>query len=857
MKLPSPNTEDLSRLAYRSDAESLDEMLDEEGAVRTHWRYFAHALEELGSEELERRRHEAARLLRENGVSYNVYGDPEGLNRPWELDPIPMLISSEEWAVIESGLIQRAELLDLVLADIYGPRDLIRRGLLPLELIYAHGGFLRPCDRLRLPTRHQLVLYSADLARGPDGRMWVISDRTQAPSGAGYALENRTATSRALPSLFRDCQVHRLALFFRALRAALGAIAPHHRDQPRVVVLTPGPRNETYFEHAYLAAYLGYALAQGEDLTVREGDLWLKSLDGLRRVDILLRRVDDHFCDPLELREDSRLGVAGLLEAARRGNVAIANPLGSSVLENPGLMSFLPGISRALLGQDLRLSPVASWWCGQPKEMGYVLAHLDRLVIKPIYHQPRSRAVFGGRLSKKELEIWRARIRARPHKYVGQEQVTFSTTPALVNGRLEPRRAILRSFLVAGEHDYAVMPGGLTRIAPERGAFVVSNQAGGISKDTWVLASEPEREVSLWLQAARDQVAHASSGVLPSRAADNLFWVGRYAERAEGCARLLRTILQRYGETAHSTYEPEVQSLRTLLRALTQVTASYPGFVGEEQEEHLREPQQELLALTLDPDRAGGLTRNLQALVQSAYAVRDLWSSDTWRVIDEIEGDWSLLRSASQASLGRVQNGLDGLITALLAFTGLTSESMTRDPGWLLLDIGRRMERALGLVALLRSSLVLRPEPAVESLLLESVLSAHESLITYRRRYRSYLQLQTVLDLLLLDESNPRALCWQLARLHKHVSALPRQRSPQRLSEEERLTLEATTQLRLSDTARLAAAEGSPAVRQELDQLLARVAQLLARTSDALTQTFFSHAYGPRQLVPIQPDSEP
>jgi uncharacterized circularly permuted ATP-grasp superfamily protein len=380
---------------YCAPPEVYDEMCSAPGSPRPHWDYVIRALGALGTQELGRRAQEARRLLRDNGVTYNVYHASRGEERPWVLDPIPVLLTSQEWSTVETGLSQRAELLNLILADLYGPKRLIRQGLLPPELVYSYPGFLLPCEGIRPTSERYLSLYTADLARAPSGSFWVIGDRTQAPSGAGDALENRVVLSRVLPSLYRDAQVHRLALFFRTLRATLVAMAPRSQDNPRIVLLTPGPGNETYFEHAYLAQYLDYTLVQGGDLTVRDGRVWLKTLDGLQPVEVILRRVDDTFCDPLELRKDSLLGTPGLVQAARLKQIAIANPLGSGVLENPGLMAFLPGIARYLLGEELRIPSVATWWCGTKQECSYVLAHLERLVIKPIFPHPSASTITG------------------------------------------------------------------------------------------------------------------------------------------------------------------------------------------------------------------------------------------------------------------------------------------------------------------------------------------------------------------------------------------------------------------------------------------------------------------------------
>ena len=841
---------------YQPAADAYDEMWSAENKPKPHWQYFIESLQSLGLEEMEWRRAEAQRFLRENGVTYNVYGDPSGMNRPWELDPIPFLISSEEWARIEQGLNQRAELMNLILTDLYGERQLIKKGLLPLELIYGHSGFLRPCDQVRLRGHHQLIIYAADMARGPDNQMWIVGDRSQAPSGAGYALENRMAMTRILPSLFRDCNVHRLALFFQSLRRTLAAIAPQPKDELNVVVLTPGPRNETYFEHAYLAAYLGYTLVQGDDLSVSDGKVWLKSLGGPVPVDVILRRLDSDFCDPLELRPDSMLGVPGLLEVARRGNVAIANPLGSNVLENPGIIPFLPKVARYFLGQDLRLPSVASWWCGQKKERDYVLANLSKLVIKPLYRHPASKPLFGALLSKKEMANLKARILARPENYVGQQRVSFSSTPALVNGKLEPRQAIIRSFMVARDTDYQVMPGGLTRVALEKTNYVVSNQVGGVSKDTWVLASEPEKHVTLWMQPSKDQVASANVTDIPSSTADNLYWVGRYAERAEDNARYLRIVIQKMLQPKQQGDESEQIVLHSLLRSLTHVTFTYPGFVAEQNKQLLDQPTDELLAISLSPQRSGGITHNISWLIQAAYKVRDRWSNDTWRVFDDITEGW-LDRSQNHViNLEELQDMLDQLVTSLVALSGLTNESMTRELGWRFLDFGRRLERSLMIISIMRALTVTVYSPNVENAILETALISNESLITYRRRYRSYLQFSTVLELLLLDELNPRSLIFQLNKMQEHVAHLPRKNSSKHISEIERLVLEANTQLRLSDVAMLAQTDDKQTTHPTLDQLLSRLSHLITQVSEVTTATYFSTPLAPQQLVDSSSEAE-
>lgn len=855
MRNINSSANDIGSQYYATQLGIYDEMYATENKALPYWERFMTALESMGSEKLELRRKEAQRLLRENGVTYNVYGDSQNLTRPWRLDPVPLLISSEEWQEIETGLKQRAELLNLILKDIYGEQQLLKKGLLPAELIFAHEGFLRPCvDILHNQQRH-LTLYSANLARGPKGRMWVLDDRTQAPSGSGYALENRTVMTRVLPNIFRETQVRRLSGFFNALRKGLADIAPHNKEDPRIVILTPGPLNETYFEHAYLAAYLGFTLVQGGDLTVRDGHVWLKTLSGLQAVDVILRRVDDSFCDPLELRSISQLGVAGLLEAVRRGNVAIANPLGSSILENPGLLAFLPRLSRYFLNEELKLPSVATWWCGQRRECEFVLQNLNSLVIKPINRSQDHQAVFGGLLSEQEKDRLRRQILAKPHCFIGQEHVSFSTLPAFVDHHIEPRNAVLRNFVVASGDDYVVMPGGLTRVARQKNNFTVSNQAGGISKDTWVLASEPDKPVSIWTQPRRNQLIEAFIEPLTSRTADNLFWVGRHLERVKTTARLLRTVLRNTEKAIEFDDSVDKKCLPVLLRTLTQVTGTYPGFVNCDAQ-LLKTPDRELLALAKDGQRRGTLTANIQAFVQAAFNIRDFWSQDTWRSVDNIQRRWQQRVVHNEINIEQLQNYLEDLITGVTAFTGLTSESMTREAAWLMLDSGRKLELALTLIALLRSSLSSRHEDALQSQILEAVLVSSDSLTIYQRRYRSYIQLPLVLELLLFDECHPRSLAYQLSQLSRHISALPRTKSKSQLSEEERLILKAYTELRLCNVPELTQVNENDGIYVNLERLLSNITELLWRFADVIAEAYFSHSQTSQLIIRNTPEEE-
>ncbi len=814
--------------AYKPLPGCYDEMVDQTGAPRPHWEHIAGAFAGLGVEELLRRQQEATRLLDQDGVMYNAYRESPRPGRRWLLDPLPTVVSSREWEAIETGVIERAELLNLILDDLYGPRELLRRRLLPPEVVFGHAGFLRACDQVRLPGSQQLFSYAADIGRDREGRPAVISDRAQAPSGSGYALENRTVISRVLPSLYRDSQVHRLAPFFRSLRVALQEVAPPGVEDPRIVVLTPGPFNETAFEHAVLASSLGYPLVEGRDLTVRGGRVWMRSVGQFEPVDVILRRVDGWFCDPLELKPDSQLGVPGLLEVARLGGVSVVNTLGSSVLENPALMAFLPRLGEHLLGAPPRLASVPTWWCAEEDSRAHVLANLERLIVRPTSREARPASVRGWELGEAELIELRAAIERRPLQWVGQEPLTMASAPTLTPAGLEARPSVLRAFAIARNDSYVVMPGGLTRVAPDRGASRISNQAGAITKDTWVLASEPEPLTGFWLQSGPAVEGIDPMSSMPSRAAESLWWLGRYAERAEALTRLLRTVHDRRNDFHGSANRAGIVALRALLVALTEVSTTYPGFVGGGAQERLDAPGAELLDLVVNDRRPGTLAHAVRALLGNAYAVRDQLSRDTWLVVGPLERAISELAGTAEPNAA-TQAALQQVMRSLLALGGLGIESMVRDVGWRFMDAGRRLERGIQLLSLLRATVSAARGTATDSLVLESVLSAAESIITYRFRYRSHAQLETVLDLLLLDGGNPRSLAYQLDQLTEDLDVLPSP-SDLRLPEEQRLVLEASTALRLADPAALVTAleDGR---QPALDAFLGQLLELLRRTA--------------------------
>jgi len=848
-----PSTAEFLGLYQRlSAAGSHDEMCDANGNVRAHWQYLMHAFSDLGKFELQGRREEAWRLIRENDVTYNIYGDPAGLARPWKLDLVPLLIESEEWGKIEAGLMQRAELLNLLLLDLYGPRNLIRNGLIPPELVFSHPGFLIPCVNMPTASYRALTFYAADLVRDSSGQINVMSDRAQSPAGAGYALENRLVISRVLPSLFRDSHTHRLANFFRTTRHALNRMSPHKGDEPNIVLLSPGPANEAYFEHAYLANYLGYTLVEGGDLTVRGNKVWLTTLAGLSPVDVIVRRMDDAYCDPVELRDDSYLGVPGLTNAVRMGNVAISNMLGSGILENPALHALLPALSKYLLGEDLRIPSVPVWWCGSQKEREYVLANLHRMVIKPVHPDLGFKFIFGSELSAAKQDELRHRISAKPYLFVGQETMSMSTIPVLTKDGFKPRHTVLRSFLVADEHDYMVMPGGLTRVSSEENKLVVSNQSGGMSKDTWVLATEPEKFVSLISERHQERLAPDKGGAVPGRVADNMFWAGRYLERADFSSRILRLTLQ-FVETGESE---ETSVFRRLLTTVTNLVSPYPAPEKATDAENFKHLEAELLSVISGTINPNSLNRTLTALLRSTRSVRDRLSSDTWRIINIIDEQLRSLRNIPAEQLVDALDELDNLVTALTAFTGLTLENITRGSSWRFLDIGRRIERTMQITRLLQATLVKVVSEQDQIILSDSLLTIVDSLMTYRRRYRYSNKIPEMLELVVCDENNPRSLAYQLTQLEAHAARLPQHNETGSRSEIERLALETATLVRLADVTRLAISDDESGRRETLENFLNVLSTRVPALSDAITDTYFRTTELPHQLAPLRTRTE-
>ncbi|MBL8449459.1 MAG: circularly permuted type 2 ATP-grasp protein [Dechloromonas sp.] len=820
---------------YPRNTRRFDEMLTAAGAVRPHWRQFLGHLDAAAPEVMRERVEFVDRRIQENGVTYNVYADPHGADRPWALDPLPFIIAADEWRQIAAAVAQRAAVLNGVLADLYGEQRLLAEGLLPPALVYGQHGYLWPCRGLRPPGKTWLHFYAVDLARSPDGRWWVIADRTQAPSGAGYALENRLIISRVFPELFRDLRVEHLADFFRALQDSLAGLAPVARgEQPHVVLLTPGPYNETYFEHAYLARYLGFPLVEGQDLTVRGDTVFLKTLRGLKRVHVILRRQDDSFCDPLELRGDSALGVPGLLNAVRARQVVVTNALGSGLIGSGALMGFVPALCERLLGERLAMPAVATWWCGERPALEYVREHLDELVIKPAFPTQHFEPTFGRDLQGEAREEMLRRIDTRPHAYVAQELVHLSQAPVWSRAherRLLARAVGLRVYAVATPDGYTVMPGGLARVASAANALVISMQRGGSSKDSWVLADGHVSDFSLIKSSLGIGDLVRGGANLSSRVVENLYWVGRYSERFDCTARLLRVVLARLVE-AGGELTPALVAVQQLAEEMDIVPTR------EEDEASPRHAEHRLLEAIYDPDQAGSLAGAIRSVMWSATHVRERLSLDHWHSLNGLQRNLQNARRKNP-SLPEAIAFLDRVLLVSSSLTGFAVDNMTRDDGWRFLLVGRRIERLDTLATALAHFLRLPSARAPGTL--EWLLELMDSIITFRSRYSRPPELLPVLDLLVFDESNPHGVAFQIENLVRYLERMDRDLGDIR---DERL-IAAGKALRATDLGRFAGVafhdcrECTPC--EELAALLDEVVAAVHALSDRLAMRFFTH----------------
>lgn len=863
---------------YQPDGSYYDEIFSGPGEVRSGWRDFLTAVADIEQGELKRRWLQGQEEIHETGIAYNHYDESVGVVRPWELDLLPQLIGAEEWSALASGLTQRAQLLNRLLADLYGPQESLSSGQIPASWLFSHPGFRRSFHGQTPADGTFLHFYAADVARAPDGRWWVVGDRTDAPLGLGYALENRIVTSRMLPNAISKFNIERLAPFFKTMQKTLHELAPAHRDNPRIVLLSHGPSGPNYFEDAYLARYLGYTLVEGGDLAVRDDYVYMKTLAGLLPVDVILRRLSDEFCDPLELRGTAKLGVPGLVQAARLGHVAIANALGSSLVESPSLMPFLPRLARDWLGEELALPSVATWWCGQADARRQVLsrigqAQLDGLSIRSAFRLGRMEAKSSESLRSMALAEITELLETEPDGLIAQEAIQRSTSPVWSDNAMSAWHVALRVYLVAGNGAYHVMPGGLVRLERDSTALDLSVIRGQFSKDVWVPATGPVQKTTLLATAKQPVVLRRSAAELPSRVADNLFWFGRRIERAQSSCRVLRPVVSLL------TGEDELEgsgAYSYLVRCLEAQGHVDPELLSED-DDRPASIAGILPAAVLDEAQQGSLRFTVKNAHWNASLVRDRLSLDSWRImhhIQRISGKAADAVKVSQNScsgtaqdhlpdessvpgrrlsevltqpfgLVELDELLDELIINLSALDGLISESMTRTPAWRFLELGRRLERSVHVVSLVQS--IFSPAAAGKGRVLESMLEVADSMMTYQARYMAAVNRAAALDLLLTDETNPRSLAYQLVAIADHVANLPRDESQPLGTPEGRIATSLLHGVRMMDVDDLSA--GGATERTKLSRFLVRVTDQLPQLSDLVSHRYLIHAGVPRQMA--------
>jgi uncharacterized circularly permuted ATP-grasp superfamily protein/uncharacterized alpha-E superfamily protein len=868
MVLPAANPPDIDNLLTRYRAAraqqalfdvrpgastGYDEFVDAAGNVRPAWQELAECVGERGRGGLDQLRSIVRGSVDNDGITYIevdrngdavTNGDGAAEPGPWHLDALPLVLSASDWDSLESGLVQRSRLLDAVLTDLYGPRQAVTSGVLPPQLLFAHPGYVRAARGIEVPGRHQLFLHGCDISRAADGGFLVNADWTQAPSGAGYALADRRVVAHAIPELYERIGPRPASPWAQALRLALIDAAPESAEEPVVVVLSPGIHSETAFDQAYLASVLGFPLVESADLVVRDGKLWMRSMGTLKRVDVVLRRVDADYADPLDLRADSRLGVVGLVEVLRRGAVTVVNTLGSGILESAGLLRFLPELAKRLLSETPLLQTAPVYWGGINTERSHLLANLSALLIKRV---TGGDPIVGPGLSATQRESLAARIEATPWQWVGQDLPQFSSAPTdYYPGGLSSASVGMRLFTVSQRGGYAPMIGGLGYLlAPGNAAYRLNTVA---AKDIWVRT--PTRVTAERIPSAVELPAMTPSptrAISSPRVLSDLFWMGRYAERAENMARLLTVTRERYHEYRYRREMEGSECVPVLLSALGHITGTDTG-AGSDYAEMVATAQTTLWSLTADRHRPGSLAQSVERLSSAARAVRDQMSNDTWMVLAALEravlhrqSDPPESQAEGDAFLASTNNLT---LAGMLALSGVAAESMVRDVGWTMMDIGKRIERGLGLTALLRATLTKARSTGAEQTITESTLMACESSVIYRRRNPGTVSVAAVAELVLFDAENPRSLVYQLERLRANLKALPGSSGSSR---PERLVDEIAMRLRRLDPTDLedVTAEGT---RAELAGLLNGMHRDLRELSGLITATHLSLPGGMQPL---------
>ena len=823
-----------------------DETLHTDGTLLPGWQSLLNYVEGMSPEQRQQREQNIVRQMRANGLAY----DPENLladsGRPWKLDLVPMLFGQQSWENLTNGLNQRARLKQALYRDIYGEQTLLKNGVIPPTMLYSHRNYLRDlvdAEALK-PNTDVLPMYSCDVSRSPSGDWLVVDDVCQYPAGIGYALENRIVLSRVLHGTFKEYRVRRIASYFRQLQKQI-----QHADAvaSRCVLLGYPPSHPHYFEFAWLAKYLGYPLVETADLTVRDDHVFIKTITGLKVVDVIFRLIDDDEIDPLILGNKNNHGVPGLVEVARRGGVRILNPMGAGVLDNPAFNSVLPEICTALLGESLILQSPPTYWLGDNDQLQHVLSNFDQL----LFRQVDSLSQLNDPLLMTDIDKQQLieQIKLTPSVYVAQERIDRSVAPGLLDTEFVQQQITIRTFHIAcnqiDNNSYESMPGGLCLLDNISGGGRPPIEALTGCKDVWILSNEDVVDDTLLNAHINTTHYELHEGTLPSRVAENVFWLGRNAERVESTLRLLRSVLQQLLDEDRSLEQSlESPSMQCLLRSLTVTTGTTPGFTGKGGKKRLTQPGRELISLLQEQHRFGTLASSLQLWQNSASSVSDRLSSDQLRIftrLSDLQIELSQLQMdrglcADKGSLGRAIQLLDELLITTIAGVGLEHENVTHTDVWLFAMLGRRIERAHHISATVNTFMATDRD---NKRVLESLLRLFDSVMTYRSRYRSGLDNRLVLQLLLLDEVNPRSLAYQFKSIQELIDQIPGRRTHGNLDPMNRLAVAGLSRVRLADPHTLLSESND--ARQNLNRFLKELHKLPGSMAEAITAQYFTH----------------
>ncbi len=818
---------------------SFDELYDDKNNIRECWKEVVNDIEEAGLNTLNDKQAEIDWHLQDNGVTYNIYDDQDGpKNRSWSLDPIPFVIEEEEWKTVKKGLKQRAKLFNLIIKDLYSEQRLIKDNIVPAEVVFGYKGFATEVFNFGNKENFNLYFYATDIARGPNGKMWVVSDKTQAPSGLGYAIENRLTMNVIAQDLYPNIDTKKLASFIQEFKDLLKTLTKG--DMSSAALLTPGPYNETYFEHAYLSSFLELNMVQGQDLLVKNNCVWLKSLSGLKKINTLLRRVDDRYADPLELKNDSRLGVAGLVESLREDNINMINPIGCAIAENIGLNPFMKKIAQYFLKEELILPQIATWWCGQEKEREYVLANIDKLIIKKIDVPNNIKVYFGRKLSIKEKDELVSLLIQNPHQYVAQEEIEFSTVPYYTEGKIEPRNAVIRTFSLKKDDDYVVMNGGLVRISENKENLLTSSKRkGGISKDLWILG---EDDIPLPSIDSLNYTPYVETSIdkITTLKAENLFWLGRYLSRSISTSRLILHIIKKITSFYRNEVLSSNDSQIILQNALTHMTMTYPGFINSDNEK-VKDiiPIQEITSVIKDVYRSGSLSSTVMMLSNTNVNIKDLLTQESWKLFEKMQNNWNQFITKKNDSAMSMASELDKFLIYMMAYKELVNESIFKEQGLILYDIGYKIEDSLHLISKARSILCLKLEKSVGYDVLEGMLTSLGSFNAYRAHYKSSLNLENVVDFLILNQQFPKSLTYMTENLLKEFKELPK--AKKELTSYENAMQKAQELLKSMDLQTLIDIKEEEGIYVELDKNLSMLSDLFLECSNEFSNTYFSH----------------